>query len=71
MEDWKQCPSWQANSRKDGYRGDFQASVWNRSDARHVWRRLASVSQRLFRCPIPLGFVGGDKATWGRRPSRS
>lgn len=65
VEDWKQCPSWQASSREDGYRGDFQASVWNHSTARHVRRRLASVSPRLFRWSIPLGFVGGDKTNMG------
>lgn len=71
VEDWKQCPSWLASSREDGCRGDSRASVWKHSTVCHVQRRLAGVSPRLSRRSVPLGFVGGDKTTWGRRLYRS
>lgn len=67
----KQCPSWLASCREDGCRGNFQASVWKQSIVCHVQRQLASVSPRLFRWSVPLGFIGGAITTWGRRLYRS
>lgn len=48
---------WLAGSGEDGCRGDFQASVWKHSGARHVGPPLATVSAPL------VG--GGHSATMG------